>query len=114
MGAILNTVVGTLIAGGIVYLIRLYWPDSRIRRRLLDRRTRRESERLLRAFREMGREAPGDALDAILLVEDAARRANVKDPAAAEHHLLDRGLIAAHSAQPTPMYVRLTRPGLDS
>jgi len=62
----------------------------------------------------MARESPGDDLDAVLVVEYAARRANVKDPTAAEHRLLERGLIAAHSAQPTPVYIRLTRAGLDA
>jgi len=113
-GAILSTVVGGLILAGILYLIRLYWPDSGVRRRLLDRQTQREGERLLGALREMARENPADDLDAVLLVEDGARRANVKDPSRAVHLLIDRDLIAAHSAQPTPVYIRLTRAGLDA
>jgi hypothetical protein len=59
----------------------------------------------------MAREMPAKDVDAILLVEDAAKRAHVIDPTAAVHRLTDRGLITPASGQSPPAYVRLTRAG---
>jgi hypothetical protein len=110
IGPILNTVIGGLILAGILYLIRTYWRDNPVRRWLQNRRIEKECKRLLWTFRLMG----GDYLDRPLLVEDAAKQASVKEPSAAVHRLLDRGLIVPHSGQPTPAYIRMTLAGVRS
>jgi hypothetical protein len=93
--AIIGGVIVGLILAGITYLIRVYWRDNPIRRRLRNRRIEEECNRLLWTFRLMG----GDDLNQPLLVEKAAKRATVDDPSAAIARLIDREQIVPHTLE---------------
>ena len=105
-------VAATLTATLLLYLITRIWLDNPLRDQLRERRIEQECKRLLAAFRQMSGEMPADDLDAVLLVEDAAKRAQAKDPSTAVHRLIDSGLIAPLSGQQTPDYIRMTPAGL--
>jgi hypothetical protein len=106
---ILSTVIGGLILAGVLYLVRLYWRDDPIRRYVRERRAAEEDKRLLWAFREISR----DDIRAALLIEKAAKRAQIEDPSASVNRLKSKGLIIPFGPPDyRPEYVQITLDGL--